>query len=478
MTKEIDLKNLTIESAHESLKKGEYSVQELCDAYLAVIAEKNPDINAYLEIFDDIKEQAELAQKRFDDGTATLLTGIPIAVKDNMLIKGKKVTAGSKILEGYVASYSSTAIENLQKENPVFLGRTNMDEFAMGSSTENSAYGVTKNPHNLKRVSGGTSGGSAAAVAANMALIALGSDTGGSVRQPASFCGIVGLKPTYGAVSRYGLIADTSSFDQIGPMAKNIRDAEIVFSIISGKDPMDATSKIFKNKKVLNKKIKIGIPKKFIFRDGVDKEVLENFSASIEKIKSLGYEIVDIEIPLLEYSLAVYYILQMAEVSTNLERFDGIRYGLSASANNLFDVYAKTRGSGLGKEARRRILLGTYVLSHGYYDAYYRKADNLRKEITKIFTNLFKVEENGVDFIVLPTSPVPAFKIGEKTNNPMSMYLADIFTVPMNIAGIPGISIPTGFNNEELPLSLQIIGPQESDEALFAIGKELERVLQ
>ena len=476
MTKEIDLKNLTIEKAHNALKGGEYSVQELCDAYLAVIKEKNPDINAYLEIFDDIKTQAEIAQKRFADGTATLLTGIPMAIKDNMLVKGKRVTAGSKILEGYVATYSSTAIENIQKENPVFLGRTNMDEFAMGSSTQTSAFGVTRNPLDRERVPGGSSGGSAAAVSMGGALVALGSETCGSIRQPASYNGLVGFKPTYGAVSRSGLIAMGNSLDQIGPFGKTIADVEIVSKALVSHDSLDATTVALDKRVPKEKKQtkKIAVPKDVMSGEGIDKEVYDAFIHSLEAFKKIGYEVEVMDFEYIKYSLAVYYIVMPAEVSTNLERLDGVRYGNAVPANNLYDFYSKTRGLGFGREARRRILLGTYVLSHGYYDAYYRKAIMLRNEITKELDRMFE----KVDFLVTPPAPTLPFKIGEKMTDPVAMYLSDVFSAPANLSGCPAIAIPTGFTDTGLPTSIQLTAPRWRDNELFIIGKELENVLQ
>ena len=476
MTKEIDLKTITIESAHESLKKGEYSVQDLCDAYLSVINERNPDINAYLEIFDDIKEQASAAQKRFADGTATLLTGIPMAVKDNMLIKGKRATAGSKILEGYIATYSSTAIENIQKENPVFLGRTNMDEFAMGSSTQTSAYGVTRNPLDRERVPGGSSGGSAAAVSMLGALVSLGSETCGSIRQPASYNGLVGFKPTYGSVSRSGLIAMGNSLDQIGPFGKTVADVEIVSKALSSFDVLDATTVPLEKRVAVSKthSKKIAVPKDVMDGEGIDKEVYDAFLKTLESFKKIGYEVDTIDFKYIKYSLAVYYIVMPAEVSTNLERLDGIRYGSHVKAENLFDFYSKTRGQAFGKEARRRILLGTYVLSHGYYDAYYRKAILLRNEITKELDKMFE----SYDFLVTPPAPTLPFKLGEKMTDPVAMYLSDVFSAPANLSGCPAIAIPTGKTTEGLPTSVQLTAPRWRDEELFAIGKELERVLQ
>lgn len=473
----IDLATITIESAHEALKRGDFAVRDLCEAYLANIRANNDRLNIFREVFADVLEQADAAQARFADGTATLLTGIPVAVKDNILIAGRAVGACSKMLEGYVASYDATVIKKLKDAGAVFMGRTNMDEFAMGSSTENSAYGPTKNPLDETRVPGGTSGGSAAAVAAHMSLVALGSDTGGSIRQPAAFCGVVGMKPSYDSVSRYGLIADTSSFDQIGPIAKTARDTEILWRAILGKDPMDATSEAVEYREP-KQKLKIGVPRSFLSGDGIDAELLANFNQSIEKLKAAGHEIVDVTVPLLEYSLAVYYILQPAEVSSNLTRFDGVRYGLRVPGANVTDTYMQTRGQGFGREARRRILLGTYVLSHGYFDAYYRKASALRDEIGKSFAKAFDAASGGVDVILTPTTPTPAFKIGEKVTDPVAMYLEDIFTVPLNIARIPGMSVPCGRTAAGLPLGMQIIGPRGGDAQVIEAGKEFERVLQ
>lgn len=387
----------------------------------------------------------------------------------------------SKMLENYVAPYDATVIEKLKKAGAIFLGRTNMDEFAMGASTENSAFGPTKNPHDLSRVPGGTSGGSAAAVAANMALVALGSDTGGSVRQPSAFCGVVGFKPSYGGVSRYGLMAMGSSLDVIGVCAKNISDAEIVFSVIKGKDSLDSTSVDISLDNFPKKKIRIADLTDFIKeigKEGVDNSVMKNYSESLEKLEKLGYEIVKIKSDLsaLRYALPTYYIIMPAEVSTNLARFDGIRYGFHKDSNgNLIEDYKATRGAGFGKEARRRILLGTYVLSAGYYDAYYGKATAVRGLIRETFSEIFK----EVDLVATPTTPTPAFRIGEKTSDPVQMYLADIFTVTANMASIPAISLPSGFVTIEggspaggLPLGFQLMAPYAEDRLLFSVGKD------
>ncbi len=469
----IDLKNLTIEKAHQSLKGGEYTCKELAKAYLKVIAEKNKELNVYLEVFDDILIQAEEAQKKFTEGTATILTGIPFAIKDNILIKGKICSAGSKILGNYKATYDATVIKKIKNAGAVILGRTNMDEFAMGVSTENSAYGVTKNPHDTKRVSGGSSGGSTACIAMNGALVALGTDTAGSCRQPASFCGVVGLKPTYGIVSRNGLIAMGSSLDVAGAIGKNISDVQIVFDFIKGHDEMDNTSipDEFYKKKNISKPI-IGIPRDLI-KEGIDERMLVNFKETINKLESLGYVIKDIELPYVKYSVPAYYIITPAEISANLARFDGIRYGCSKEGNDLMEVYTESRGLGFGKEVRRRIFLGTYVLSHGYHDAYYNKANAVRGLIINDYNKAFE----QVDLILTPTTTGPAFNIGEKVNDPVKMYLEDIFTGPANMAGLPAISIPSGFVEEEgkkLPLGIQFMASHGREDLLFEIGKKFE----
>ncbi len=465
----IDLKNLTIEKASLMLEKKEITSVDLLNACLKNIKEKNEKLNIFLEVFSDVLEQAKKADEMIQKGEQTQLTGIPIAIKDNILIKNNKCSAGSKMLENYVASYDAFVIQKLKKAGAILIGRTNMDEFAMGSSTENSAYGSVKNPFDISRVPGGSSGGSAGAIASGMALGSLGSDTGGSIRQPASFCGIVGMKPSYGVVSRSGVIAMASSLDQVGPMAKNSQDAEIIFKVIAGKDDLDSTSialPSLNEQKIKNNKV-IGVPRDWL-KEGIEKEVLENFENNLENLKKRGYQIKDISLPFSKFSLAVYYILMPAEVSTNLSRFDGIRYGLRQEGKNLFDTYAKSRSAGFGNETRRRIILGTYVLSHGYYDAYYNKAWEVRRAIEKEFKDIFK----EVDFVATPTTPTVPFKFGEKSD-PVQMYLSDIFTVPANIAGLPSISIPSGFNKENLPIGIQFTSSFLKDERLFAIEQDL-----
>lgn len=462
--------------AHEHLTRGTFTAVELAEQYLREIEKKNKGLNVYLEVFDDVLAQAKEADRRIQAGKATLLTGIPLAIKDNILIKGRRVSAASKILEGYVAPYDATAIAKLKEHGSVFLGRTNMDEFSMGGSTENSAFGPTVNPHSSSRVPGGSSGGSAAAVAADLALAALGSDTGGSVRQPASFCGVVGLKPTYGAVSRHGLIAMGSSLDQIGPITKTVDDARILFGVIAGKDPLDSTSvdlKLSRYKKASRKGLSIGVPRAFTHTAGVDPEVLLNFDAAMAKLSQAGSTVKDISLSTLRHSLAVYYIIMPAEVSANLARYDGVKYGLYRGGADLIDDYFVTRGEGFGKEVRRRILLGTYVLSSGYYDAYYSKAEQVRSLMRSDFLRAFK----EVEVIATPTAPTPAFKIGEKSDDPLQMYLADVFTVTANIVGIPALSVPSGKTRRGLPIGLQFMAPHGAEETLFAAaaGAEVTR---
>ena len=466
-----DLNKLSITEASKKLAAGEITAVDLARACLEEIKKRNTDLNAYLEVFEDVEKQAEAADVRRAAGESHPLLGIPLAIKDNILIEGRKVSAASKILENYVASYDATVIKKLKDAGAVFLGRTNMDEFAHGSSTENSAYGPTKNPHDESRVPGGSSGGSAAAVAANMALGALGTDTGGSVREPASFCGVVGLKPTYGSVSRSGLIAMGSSLDQAGPLARTVEDAELIFNAIRGKDPLDSTSIENSKLKIENSK-KIGVPR-HLLEKGLDADVLQQFEKSLDTLLTKGYEVVDIELPLAGLALAVYYVIMPAEVSANLARFDGVRYGLSLKGENLFDDYAKTRGLGFGAEVRRRIMLGTYVLSSGYYDAYFGKATAARAELAREIAGVLE----NVSLIATPTTTSPATKLGEKTDDPLAMYLLDIFTVTANLTGNPAISVPMGTvtrEGKELPVGIQLTAAHGDESALFTAGKELQ----
>lgn len=467
-----DLTTLSIKEARKKLDTKECSAVELTHAHVKKIEKENPELFAYLETFEESKKQAVEADKRIANKESSPLLGIPLAVKDNILIEGHSATSSSKILQNYKATYDATVISKLKKEGAVFLGRTNMDEFAMGSSTENSAYGSTKNPRDISRVPGGSSGGSAASVAGNLALFALGSDTGGSIRQPAALCGVVGLKPTYGSVSRHGLMAMGSSLDVIGPLTKTVDDAEMVFEAIRGWDSMDSTSLPDTYAKVQDKKTyTIGVPRHFLEK-GVDKDVLEAFESGLRVLKKEGHAVVDIELPTIKHSLAAYYIIMPAEVSANLARFDGVRYGLHVDGEDRIDDYKQSRAKGFGREVRRRILLGTYVLSSGYYDAYYGKAMHARARIRKDVEEAF----THVDAIATPTTPSPAFKFGEKTSDPLLMYLEDVFTVSANIIGIPAISVPFGVavrESKELPLGFQLMAPSLGEKTLFKLGNIL-----
>lgn len=497
--------NLTIKKFHQDLMDKKFSAFDMTKEFFDYIADKDKEIDAYLSLDKDgALKQAEAVDIAIAKGEEVgLLAGVPFAIKDNILIKDLQATAASKILENYTAAYDATVIKKLKEQGAIFLGKTNLDEFAHGSSTENSAFKTTKNPYDLSRVPGGSSGGSAAAVAANMAVAALGTDTGGSIRQPASFCGVVGLKPTYGAVSRFGAIAMASSLDQIGPITKTVEDAAIIFNAIRGKDDSDATSvnanydDELLNPKLENvKKLRVGLPKEY-FSGGLDEYTQKEIQKAIDKIKSLGLEVKEISLPHTKYALAVYYIIMPAEVSSNLSRFDGIRYSRKyaetktqkdAERSALWDIYFGQKTGGFGAEARRRIMLGTYVLSSGYYDAYYAKAQKVRRLIKEDFDKAFE----EVDVILAPVSPTPAFKIGEKTDDPMQMYLSDIFTMPLNLAGLPGVSIPVrkylkprnnaegktaeGRGMGELPVGFQLIGKAFHEADILGLGQFYEKI--
>jgi len=462
---------LTIKQAHQGLKKKEFSSVELTKAFLDRIAKEDKKISSFITVTENL---ALSQAKEIDESIAAgknipVLAGIPLAVKDNILVEGIKTTCASKILENYIAPYDATCIKKLKKLGAVILGKTNLDEFAMGSSTENSAFFTTKNPKDTERVSGGSSGGSAAAVADNLCVYALGSDTGGSIRQPASFCGVTGLKPTYGAVSRYGLVAFASSLDQIGPITKTAEDAEIVFNAISGKDPLDSTSVESKisSSKLQATSLKIGVPKEY-FVEGMDAGVEKVIKDAIEKFKKLGVKVEEVSLPYTKYVIPVYYIICTSEASANLARYDGIKYGFSKTKNkNLIDVYLESRGQGFGDEVKRRIMLGTYVLSAGYYDAYYLKAQKIRTLIKKDFDKALE----KVDVLLSPTTPTLAFKVGEKTTDPLSMYLGDIFTAPVNLVGLPAVSIPIGFVGN-LPVGMQIIGKPFEENKILEISQK------
>ncbi|MDP3244925.1 MAG: Asp-tRNA(Asn)/Glu-tRNA(Gln) amidotransferase subunit GatA [bacterium] len=475
------LNELTITEARELLDKKQISAQELTMACLAQIKEAEKKIGAFLFVN---KDQAMAEAKKVDAAikageTVGALAGIPVAVKDNLLVDNLPCTAGSKMLQNYQAVYDATVVKKLKQYGAIILGKTNMDEFAMGSSTETSAFNVTHNPRDLKTIPGGSSGGSAAAVAANECLFALGSDTGGSIRQPASLCGVVGLKPTYGSVSRYGLIAMSSSLDVIGPLTKTVSDARTVFEIIKGKDKKDSTSKEteIKNCKLIIKNLRIGVPKEY-FVEGMDLQTEKLIRRTLEKLKKQGATLVDVSLPHTEYGLAVYYILMPAEVSANLARFDGIRYGYSEFRNpkseirNLYEIYTKSRAQGFGDEVKRRVMIGSYVLSAGYRDAFYNKAQMVRSLIKQDFDKVFK----EVDCLITPTSPTVAWPLGERVTDPLTMYLSDIFTVSANLAGVPAISLPCGEDNG-LPVGLQIMAPQFGEEVLFEVGEQIERLV-
>jgi len=470
------LDKLTITEIHQGLIKKEFSATELTKTFLNKIGKIDKEIFSYLTV----TEELALSQARHVDELLTkgekipLLAGIPFAVKDNILVKGVKCTAASRILENYIAPYDATCIKKIKAQGAIILGKTNLDEFAMGSSTEHSAFGPTRNPYDLERVPGGSSGGSAAAVASGLCIFALGSDTCGSIRQPASFCGVVGLKPTYGAVSRYGLIAMASSLDQIGPIAKTVKDCQIVFEIISGRDSLDSTSVESKipNSKFQFSNLRVGIPKEY-FGKGIDPEVKKIVLSAIEKYKEAGASIKEVSIPYsTDHALATYYIIMPSEVSANLARYDGIKYGYSITTNNkqqatsLMDVYLKSRAEGFGKEARRRIMLGTYALSAGYYEAYYLKAQKVRTLIKKNFKKIFE----KVDVLMTPATPTPAFKLGEKLTDPLSMYLSDIYMAGVSLSGLPAISIPCGFINN-LPIGLQIIGKPFQEHQILKLAE-------
>jgi aspartyl-tRNA(Asn)/glutamyl-tRNA(Gln) amidotransferase subunit A len=474
------LASLTIHDAHDQLARKEISSVELTEAIFARIDQIDPTLHAYLHLAPEAAlAQAQDADARRAQGEDTPLLGVPLAIKDVICVKGSPATAGSKILQGFVPPYDATAVARLRAQGAVFLGKTNTDEFAMGSSTENSAYGVTHNPWDIERVPGGSSGGSAAAVSADLCLGAFGTDTGGSIRQPASLCSVVGIKPSYGRVSRYGLIAFASSLDQMGPFAKDVRDAATLLGVIAGHDPLDSTSMPIAvpdytaHLRPDLKGIRIGVPKEY-FIDGMQPEVEQAVHKAIEVMKSLGAEVREVSLPHTDYGLPVYYLLAPAEASANLARFDGVRYGLRVDGRDLWSTYKSTRGQGFGPEVKRRIMLGTYALSTGYYDAYYLKAQKVRTLIKGDYEAVFK----DVDVIACPTSPTTAFKIGEKADDPLQMYLSDVFTLNQNLAGICGISLPCGFDGQGLPIGLQLNGPAFGEEKIIHAAYAYEQATE
>lgn len=473
------LSRLTAHALAGMLSRGECSSEEIVRALLDVISRRDGAIHGYVSVdAEDAIAQARQADKARAAGSARRLLGVPVAVKDVLNVRGHRCSCASRILEGYTAPYDATAVARLRAEGAVFLGRTNMDEFAMGSTTENSAFGPTRNPWCLECVPGGSSGGSAAVVAADEAIVAIGTDTGGSIRQPASFCGCVGLKPSYGRVSRYGLTAYASSLDQIGPLTKDVQDAGLFFEIMSGHDPMDSSSLPEPAAEIGSlgvedlKGKRLGLPAEY-FVAGMDADVEQCVRQAVEKCRALGAEIVDISLPNTRAAIATYYIIATAEASANLARFDGVRYGFrTSSATDPIDLYKKTRAEGFGAEVKRRIILGTYVLSSGYYDAYYVTAQKVRTLIRRDFDSAFQ----RCDAILAPVAPTAAYRIGEKSADPLQMYLGDIFTVPVNLAGICGLSVPCGFTGDGLPVGLQIIGPGLGEAQVLRIGAAYEKV--
>jgi aspartyl-tRNA(Asn)/glutamyl-tRNA(Gln) amidotransferase subunit A len=471
--------NLSAAQIAAKIKSKEFSAKAVATAFLDRIKQLDSKVQAFNEVFaDHALAQAEAVDAQSAKGQALgPLAGVPIAMKDNLLIKGEQCTCSSKILEGFRASYDATVVKKLRVAGAVFIGRTNLDEFAMGSSTENSAFKTTRNPWDTDRIPGGSSGGSAAAVAARMAPLALGSDTGGSIRQPAALCGVYGFKPTYGRVSRFGLVAFASSLDQIGPFATTAEDCALLLQIIAGADGQDSTAvdqpipDYASGLKKDLKGLRIGLPKEY-FITGLDKEVEAATRAAIKALEGLGATIKEISLPHTEYCLAVYYVLAPSEASSNLSRFDGVRYGhRAAGANNLLELYEKSRGEGFGPEVKRRIMLGTYALSSGYYDAYYAKAQKVRTLIKQDFDKAFE----QVDVIATPTTPGPAFKPGEKANDPLQMYLADIFTISCNLAGLPGLSLPCGLTSQNLPVGLQLLGKPFDEATLLRVAHQYEQ---
>lgn len=471
----------SIADVRSAIAGGETTATDITKRYLARIEEQDPRIHAFLSVDRDyaLAQAARIDEMKSKGEALPPLAGVPLGIKDVLTLEGFPATAGSKILEGYRPPYTATAVRKLADAGAVFVGKLNCDEFAMGSSNENSAYGPVHNPHDLDRVPGGSSGGSAAAVAAGMSVATLGTDTGGSIRQPASFCGVVGVLPTYGRVSRYGLIAFASSLDRIGPFAANVRDAATVLGVIAGYDPMDATSSALPVPDYMAdldkgvRGMKLGVPAEY-FAEGLDTEVRTAIESGIEKLRAAGAEIRKISLPHTRYAIPTYYVIATAEASSNLARYDGVRYGFRApKSDTLASMYRRTRDLAFGAEVKRRILLGTYVLSHGYYDAYYRKAQQVRRLLADDFLRAFK----EVDAILTPTAPTPAFRIGEKSDDPVAMYLADIYTVTANLAGICGVSVPCGNSREGLPIGMQILGRHFDEGTVFRVGQALENAI-
>ena len=471
----MNLNNLSISKINTLFKKKEIKPSEVYEQVFEKTSQSESILHAHLKIFqEEAINNSKLSDERYLKGEElSKLDGIPIAIKDNINLKNHETTCSSKILSNYVSPYDATVIDKLRKCGVIFTGKSNLDEFAMGSSTENSAFGPTKNPWNPDCVPGGSSGGSAAVVSVGSAIASLGSDTGGSIRQPASFCGVVGFKPTYGSVSRYGLVAFASSLDQIGPITNNVADAKLVFNAIKGHDPLDATSIEDKSVQIpKDKTAKVGVIKE-LMEDGISEDSKREVEKTIELLKAEGNEIVEVSLPLTKMALSIYYLIAPAECSANLSRFDGVRFGLREPGETSYEMMENTRAEGFGEEVKKRILLGTYALSAGYFDAYYGQALKARSLITKDFENKFQ----DVDYLISPTTPTPAFKFGEKTENPLEMYMSDLCTIPANLAGLPAISIPTGLSSEGMPLSVQIMSPAKTDNSLLDFSEKIEKLV-
>ena len=477
----MELTNLTIHEMQDLLRRGEMTSAELTEAFLSRIEATDAKVNAFITVAaEEARAESAAADRRLAEGRADALTGIPVALKDIFVTRGLRTTCASRILDNYVPPYDGTAVARLREQGAVLLGKLNMDEFAMGSSNENSAAGPVKNPWSPERVPGGSSGGSAACVAARQAAATLGTDTGGSIRQPASHCGVVGLKPTYGRVSRYGVIAYASSLDQVGPLARDVEDCAILLEAVAGHDPADSTSvdtPVPAYRRTLKEGVKglrVGLPKEY-FIEGLDPEVKQAVEEAVETFRRLGAEPVEVSLPHTPYAVACYYLIATAEASSNLARYDGVRYGVRLDeGQGLIDMYMKSRAAGFGPEVKRRIMLGTYALSSGYYDAYYLKSQKVRTLIRRDFLEAF----NGVDVIATPVAPSPAFRIDEKTEDPLQMYLSDIFTIPVNLAGTCALSLPCGFSGSGLPIGLQLIGKPFGEETILRAGHAFEQATE
>jgi len=481
-----DLNKLTIKQARAGLDNKDFSSVELVESCLDRVKERNKEINAFITVTEDLAiKEAKEADKRISKGKQEMLTGIPFSVKDAIDVLGVRSTGGAKILDNYIPPFEGTVISKIRKQGAVLVGKTNCDAFGHGASNENSMYGPVRNPHDLERVSGGSSGGGAAAVADSMCIFSIAEDTGGSIRQPASFCGIAGMRPSYGRNSRYGIMPMASSLDTVGPMAKTVEDVAILMEVMAGWDEKDATTVTDEvplySDKIRNsirqptdeiRNLRVGVPKEYMETEGMDEEVKMKIEDEVKNLEKQGFEIKEVSLPYTKYAIPVYYIVVPSEDSSNLGRLDGIRYGVRADVQSLYDVYAKSRAQGFPEEVKRRIMIGTYALSAGYYDAYYRKAQKVRTLIINDFKRVFE----EVDLLVTPTSPFPAFKIGEKKDDVLAMYLADVFMAPAALAGIPGLSVPVGETSNGLPVGLQIIGPRLREDQVLKLGYEIDQM--